>query len=179
MEDIILLRNEIIKLPDLNDSSITMYIYTFDKLIDIYDIELLNYVFYNEKKYIHNKTFETNYRKDYKFKKEVIERYKSCIVTGKSIKICEVAHIVPFNKCLNEISKYDPDNGLLLCNELHKLFDTETNDFKINPDTQCIEFIKDIMEDEGFQDYHQFNGKPLKIKLNENSIRYLKQKYNN
>jgi hypothetical protein len=179
MESIQYIRNEVKKLPDVNESTCSLYKYKYDELLQKYDREYLNYVFYNEKKYIYEETNDKETRKDAKFRKEVRKRYKSCIVTGKSVRICEVAHIVPFNKCLDEISKYDPDNGLLLCRELHNLFDTESNDFKIDPDTQCIEFAKEILQDDGFRDYHQYNGNPLKIKLDHNTVKYLKKKYNN
>ena len=143
-----------------------------------YGRPILDMIFYDKFGYIHEETEDRIKRRDDKFKKEVKTRYKSCIITGKSVRICEVAHIIPFSGS-NYHEKYNPDNGLLLCRELHQLFDTKSNDLKINPETMCIELTEDILKDEGFQDYHQYNKKQLKIKLDDNTIKYLKQKYNN
>ena len=141
-----------------------------------YERPLLNMMFYDKFGYVHEETEERTKRRDDKFKKEVKRRYKSCIITGKSVRICEVAHIVPFSGS-NYIEKYDPDNGILLCRELHNLFDTKSYDLKINPESQCIELSDEILQDDGFQDYHQYNGKQLKVRLDENTIKYLKKKY--
>ena len=176
MNSIIYIRDEIKKLPELNEGTRWLYNDKFNELLLEMDVEFLNYVFYNERKYIHEETEECVKRRDDKFRKEVKRRYKSCIITGKSVRICEVAHIVPFSES-TKFEKYDPDNGILLCRELHNLFDTKSYDLKINPDTQCIELSDEILLDEGFQDYHQYNGKQLKVRLDENTIKYLRQKY--
>jgi hypothetical protein len=105
------------------------------------------------------------------FRAELIKRYKNCIVTGKPVKLCEACHIVPHNETQN----YDVDNGLLLCRELHKLFDDTEQDFKINPNNQRIEFSDSFMNDEGYKDYHKYQG--TELKLNEKTIENLKKKY--
>lgn len=61
----------------------------------------------------------SNRKCDEYFKNQVKLRYGKCIVSGNSIVECDVAHIVPLNQNYN----FDPDNGLLLSTNLHRLFD--------------------------------------------------------
>jgi predicted restriction endonuclease len=68
------------------------------------------------------------------FRKNIIEKYGKCIITGITCTDeLAAAHIVPIS---NE-ENYDIDNGLLLTESIHKTFDK----FKwtINPDTMRIE----------------------------------------
>lgn len=108
-------------------------------------------------------------RKDDKFKEEVKKYYKNCIVTGTSHKICQVAHIKPFSESDPE-EKYDPNNGLLLRSDIHDLFDKKL--LTINPETFQLRLKDEVLSDEEFKDYLQYNGKILEIKLE--SKKYLK-----
>lgn len=56
-----------------------------------------------------------------KFRKEVSMRCKNtCVITGcKLLDICDAAHIVPYS----EWTGYDPNNGLLMRADMHRLFD--------------------------------------------------------
>ena len=175
MESISSLRNEIIKLPNLDNSSILLYMHTFNELINIYDIELLNYVFYNEKKYIHDEATNIYYRKDYKFKKDVKYRYnESCIITGNDMDSCDIAHIVPFCDS-TEFEKYDVDNGLILSKDLHALFDK--NLLKINPDTLIIEISPEKLQNKK-NTCNQYHGLKINVNLTKNTIQYLRRIYN-
>ena len=65
-------------------------------------------------------------RKDEKFKYQVKMRYPGCIICSPglcSILCTEVAHIWDFSKC-DATSKYNPDNGVVMCANAHKLFDS-------------------------------------------------------
>lgn len=71
-----------------------------------------------------------------KFKQNLCEKYKKCIVTGNDIDECDACHIVPL-----EIKySYNINNGLLLSSSLHKTFDKFY--WSINPNTSCIEVLK-------------------------------------
>jgi len=153
-----------------------------DKLNDLYEELLINhsnkeldYIFYSLKKFIYTniKTEEKKVRNDDTFKDTVINKYKRCIITNKPKYICEVAHIFPFAEC-SEIDKYDPDNGILLCRELHVLFDT--NLMKIDYRTLKITFDEKILNDTYLTDYHKYHNTIIKMDISKN---YLKKKYGN
>lgn len=64
-------------------------------------------------------------RNDANFKKIVRERFSRCIICEPSechIACCQVAHIWGFADC-DSIDRYNPDNGLLMCANIHLLFD--------------------------------------------------------
>ena len=121
------------------------------------------------------KTEEREKRSDTKFRKLVKERYNNCcMITQKIPEVCEVAHIYPHSES-NLNDKYDIDNGILLCKDLHTLFDHSQFHMKINPDTHSIELSEYIMNNFSMSEYHKYNNK--KINLTQNNIKYLKMKY--
>ena len=113
------------KLNNINHTETDKLNNLYEELLKNYSNKELDYVFYSLKnfKYTNIKTEEKKVRSDETFKDIVINKYKKCIITNKPKYICEVAHIYPFAEC-SDIEKYDPDNGILLCRELHILFDT-------------------------------------------------------
>lgn len=142
----------------------------------------LDYLFYALKKYIYNpeetlnETIEERLkRQDSNYRKEIIEKYNTCMITGKSLKYSQVAHIYPYSLS-DENEKYDLENGFLLSVEIHIGFDSKELDFKINPDTSTFEVSSHILNDRFMEYYHQFNNK--KLNLSEKNIYYLKKKYN-
>ena len=100
-------------------------------------------------------------RKDKEFRDKVKAFYKNCVISKRSSKVCEVAHIKPFSES-NPEEKYDPNNGILLSADLHKLFDLKL--LTINPDTSELRLTDSVLLDEEFKDYYQYNGKILEIK---------------
>lgn len=62
------------------------------------------------------------------FIKLVRERDKQCIVCGCHIDYCDVAHLYDYSYCKIDdiIGTTDPENGLLLCKNIHTLFDKKT-----------------------------------------------------
>ena len=70
--------------------------------------------------------------------------------------MCEIAHIHPFNECL-ETQKYDPNNVILLGAHLHKIFDKYL--WSINPETCKIELSEKCKNDTSYQ----INNKTLRV----------------
>jgi predicted restriction endonuclease len=170
--------NEILNYLEINKDESLTELYT--KLIKENDINLINFIFYDKYNYeykpiteqIPESTEEKVKRYDNKFKQGVKDYYKTCIITGRSQLVCEVAHIYPFsNSNLDE--KYDKYNGILLCRDLHKLFDDKL--IKINPENFVLSLCEQILQDETLRIYHQYNNKILNI--NSNSKIYLKKLY--
>ena len=167
---------------DLNSLYLnSLYLDIFDKynnkpLLDMAFYDLFEFEYTQNEFNEFNKTTEERIkRKDTQFRNQVIDKYKTCIVTDKPLKYCQVAHIYPY--CLSdETEKYDPDNALLLCSDIHIGFDHIEPDFKINPDLKCIELSDQILADQTMSDYHKYNNK--KIELSNKNIYYLKKKYN-
>ena len=107
--------NDIINYIDNNiDKKIDVL---YNELKNNIDITILNFIFYDRFNYEHininpNETYENKIkRKDNKFKESVTNYYKSCIITGRSLYVCEVAHIYPFADSELE-DKYNPVNGI-------------------------------------------------------------------
>jgi predicted restriction endonuclease len=88
---------------------------------------------------VDNKKFEDKEKRNdqVKFRKNLIDYYKKCIITGSIIEECEAAHIIP----VKDGGKYELTNGLLLSSNLHKTFDLYY--WSINPRTSCIEVLND------------------------------------
>lgn len=169
------------KLLDIEE--IIKYINNYDEIKDKYEElimknynkEDLDYIFYLYFKYDNNENEIDNIkiedkikRQDSEFKNKVINNYKTCIITGRSKSVCEVAHILPFSESNNE-QKYDEYNGILLCRDLHCLFDKKL----ISIDYKDFKLIlsKDILEDNTLEIYHEYNNKILNIK--EETRKYL------
>jgi len=161
--------------------------YNLRKLYDeikkeIENVEYLDYLFYSLKKYEYREIekieeiCETKEEKikrlDKIFRENVISRDIKCIITGKSRFVCEVAHIYPFSKCTME-EKYDENNGILICRDLHKLFDDKL--ITINPDNNKLKLSDEILNDETLEIYHKYNNKKLNIK--KESSKYLRKLY--
>lgn len=161
-----------------SDNKIELY-NLYNILIKDNDKLYLDYLFYSLKKYEHIEnnieTIEDKIkRKDNNFKNKVKEYYKTCIITGRSNIVCEVAHIFPFSDSdLND--KYNEFNGILLCRDLHCLFDKKL--ININPTNFELILNDEILEDKSLEVYHQYNKKILNIR--QESRYYLNKLYNN
>ena len=70
------------------------------------------------------------------YRKAIIQRFNKCIISDYDNEICEASHIIPFSESKN----FDINNGILLNNILHKLFDKHY--WSINPITLCFEIVK-------------------------------------
>lgn len=142
-------------------------------LIKKYPKETVNFIMYDIYKYIYNDTSNKKNRCQLTFRNKLKDRYKKCIITNTGDKCCDACHIIPFNESSPQ-EQYEVNNGLLLRTDLHKLFDA--GDIKINPETLCVELSENILSDNDYKKYHKYDNK--KLKINKNSIYYLKKIYN-
>jgi ParB/RepB/Spo0J family partition protein len=103
------------------------------------------------------------------YREGLINRYKTCIISGMHMEVCEASHIIPFSESKN----FDIDNGILLNLVLHKLFDKYY--WSINPSTLCVEISNKCDEFEFLQEY---NNKYINIlEQYDNTKYYLKNHY--
>ena len=125
-------------------------------------------------------------RNDEEFKKAVNDLYKTCIICDKDDchkSAYEVAHILDFSKCDTINEKYDVNNGILLCANMHKYFDSKNELLKFNIISNIIDDSNIVICKVVFCDslsasnyYKKYNGK--QIKFNKQNILYLNKKYN-
>jgi predicted restriction endonuclease len=159
------------------DKNEVMYI-----IKELFDIEFKYIDEDEDKENIQNKIC----RNDEEFKKAVKDRYKTCIICDNNSEcdesVYEVAHILDFSKCETELEKYDVNNGLLMCANMHKRFDKFLQKFVVDGvvdgiinDNYIIKIVFcDSMIDYGF--YKKYNGKTLQ--LNKENIKYIEKKNN-
>ena len=123
-------------------------------------------------------------RNDEEFKKSIHDLYKTCIIcdSGDCHKSAyEVAHIWDFAKCDSLESKYDVNNGILLCANMHKYFDSKCGLLKfkiisnINDNSNTVICKAAFCESISNSSYYKkYNGK--QIKFNKKNIMYLEKK---
>jgi hypothetical protein len=165
------------KIKKMNSKEITNYILTYHHVQDDNDtvnIETLLFIAYDIHKYvlpadIKNEIVNRKYQRT--FRNELIKKYESCIITKKPNIICEAVHIIPYSVNLDK--RYDIYNGLLLCSELHIMFDKYL--FSINSNNQII-FSNDILDDERFNIYCKYHKK--KLNLDKKVLINLQEHYN-
>jgi len=144
----------------------------YDRLIQLYPKSKVDFIMYDRFDYEHQSDNDRMNRTDDQFKKDVRKRYDDrCIVSGVRA-TTQVCHIKPFSMC-NEKEKYDPNNGILLRDDIHSLFDRMI--LTIDPMTMTVRISDDLMNSADDSCYHQFNGMPVDI--HENSKYYMISKY--
>lgn len=161
--------NDNSNLEDIFNSLLNKYYY--------FDIQLGYFSYLN---YLENNNLDTNdkklkfneIRKDYEFKKSVKKIYnEKCVITNVDIDECSICHIKPCSES-NDGEKYDYNNGLILSESLHRLYDKFL--FTIDPETFEI-VISDNIKNKKLS-INQYNGK--KLLLNLSSKKYLEYHYN-
>lgn len=144
----------------------------YEQLVNKYPENIVNFVMDDEFGYIHTKTEERKIRTDAQFKIDVKKRYNNrCVISGSSA-TTQVCHIKPFNKC-SEDEKYDVNNGILLRDDLHTLFDR--HDIIISPDSLTVKLSDNIMDNPYNNCYFCYNN--IALNINEYSKKYLYKKY--
>ena len=161
----------------INELQNKTYCEMYDILSIQYSINKVKFVMYDLYEYDYLTKEERQKRKDDKFRENVKIRYNNeCIISGTDMP-CQVCHIVPFNKC-SEKEKYDVNNGIILRDDIHTLFDS--NEIKIDPDSLTIKISDNIMNNNKRKEYHRFNDVQLDINnISKKTILYLKKRYNN
>jgi len=104
-----------------------------------------------------------------KFRNNIINRYKNCLITNDSPLLCQACHIIPYSISKN----FDTDNGILLNNCFHSLFDKYLISFNNN----MLVMSPKIINDSSFSNYHHFNNKFCNI--HPNSLPLLNIHFNN
>lgn len=144
---------------------------------DPFDIQMgyfsyLNYLQQNGIVYNHTQKF-IEIRKDYEFKQNVKRFYNErCVISDADIDECSICHIKPFCEC-DENEKYDYNNGIILSDSLHKLFDKYY--FTIHPENFNI-IVLDNVKNKKLCINEYVNKK---IYINNLSKNYLYYHYNN
>ena len=139
------------------------------------DIEVkINSSIHQEDNYKPYSVSINNARNDEEFKRAVRARFQSCIICGYEKSNCDVAHIYDFNKCRNNSDEcYDPENGLLLCPNHHRLFDKgylKFNEIE-NPDKNIeVKIHYKVISTEISYDNKR-------LKFTSKNIYYLRKKY--
>ena len=123
-----------VKVEDLVNLNTSKKLNKLEKLNNLENIDTKMTV-YNKTRKIRNPQLQGIFRK------QIIMRYYKCIISNMCKSVCEAAHIIPFSETLS----FDVDNGILLNNILHKLFDEYY--WSINPQTLCVELFIDETND--------------------------------
>jgi predicted restriction endonuclease len=144
----------------------------YNQLIKEYPKNIVNFVMEDEYGYVYITSNDRETRDDKQFKLDVKKRYNNrCILTGVSA-TTQVCHIKPLSEC-NGYEKYDVNNGILLRDDIHTLFDR--HDIIIEPDTLIVRVSDEIMNSPQDECYHCYDGVVLEI--NDMSKQFLRMKY--
>jgi predicted restriction endonuclease len=104
-----------------------------------------------------------------KFRKELLEIYPVCVVSGYDCDTeLDAAHIVPHSDGIN----YNTDNGLILNTNIHRTFDKYL--WSINPETLTVECKNNY----NVGSIKNYKNKKLNIKLNSKIKKNLEHHYN-
>lgn len=108
-------------------------------------------------------------REQKKFRKNLLELYPECIITGNDCETeLDAAHIIPHS----EGGGYNINNGLILNICIHRTFDKYL--WSINPDTLIIECKTNF----NIGSIGKYKNKKINIKLNEKIKKNLQYHYN-
>ena len=130
------------------------------------DLDLLLAVKYKD---IKSSDTKEERREQKKFRKDLLELYPECIITGNDCETeLDAAHIVPFS----EGGGYSIDNGLILNTNIHRTFDKYL--WSINPDTLCIECKENI----SVGTINKYKNTKININFNKKIKKNLEYHYN-
>jgi len=102
------------------------------------------------------------------FRKNCIEKYKKCVISGVFHEECDACHIIPYSVGTNDVN-----NSLLLTTSLHKLFDKVF--WTIDYETGKILISDDIINEN--TSVHQYKDINLSYILNNDLSKNLKWHY--
>ena len=99
-----------------------------------------------------------SFREQIKFRKNLINKYDTCIITGIDKELCDACHIKPYSIC-KQNEKFDINNGLLIKKDIHYLFD----DYDITIDCVNLEIIIPdiVLNDRKYRKIRKYNRKTI------------------
>ena len=110
-------------------------------------------------------------RRDYEFKENVRKiYYEKCIISGADMDECSICHIKPFCDS-DDNEKYDYNNGIILSDSFHKLYDKYY--FTIHPETFEIIILESVKYKNLCINKYENNV----ININYTSKKYLEHHY--
>ena len=121
-------------------------------------------------------------RDDAEYRELVKQRFGKCIICQNNechISCCQVAHIYDFSKCVrnnDEESKYNINNGIVMCANTHLMFDKHLLKLTIidsNNAMVSIEIDKTLKD----CNIYRYNGQI--ITLFKENMKYLEKRYSN
>jgi hypothetical protein len=167
---------EFIKSPILEESEL-------NELFDVYDADDILFLLVDKYGFrsldsnepsnnLPSNTKTSIIRKDSLYRNSVIKRDSNkCVITRSSYAI-QVAHILDFKDCINNMERYDPNNGILLSADLHILFDS--GKLFLNPinESEYLIQLHESLHNESRINY--LHGQ--KIKLHLGAYKYILRK---
>ena len=100
------------------------------------------------------------------YRKNLIDRFGVCPLTGVNYKLCEAAHILPYSECKNKKDKYSVNNGILLSATMHKAFDR--NYFTIDDKTCKVKLLLEKIKNDDI-------GNPKELDLEDKEGIYIQE----
>ena len=107
------------------------------------------------------------------FRQALLSKRPNCcaITRASELSVLEAAHIIPYAERFADRDK--PENGILLRNDIHKLFDAHL--ISVNPKTKEIEVSDRIKS----SDYLDLRGVPVSDELSPKSLDFHFQNFQN
>ena len=110
--------------------------------------------------------FRRNRQGQKTYRKNLIERFGICPLTGVNYKLCEAAHILPYSECIKKKDKFSLYNGILLSATMHKAFDR--NYFTIDEKTCKVKLLLNNMKNDDIKN-------PKEIDLDDKEGIYIQE----
>jgi hypothetical protein len=140
----------------------------YKNLTKTFEKEYVDMVMYEEICYVNNNVKDKRSEQT-KFRNDLVNKYKNCVITGNGELLCDACHIVPYYVS-NDNNIY---NGLLMDTSIHRLFDLYL--ISIDPNTMRVS-ISDKLDKSMYGNVWRYNN--AKINIDRRSTQYLKIHYN-
>jgi predicted restriction endonuclease len=170
-QNCILTRNIYSDYDKFNYESADLFKIDVNHILSAYDLQLTEITSERSKDHSSVRAENKNVRSEQdKFRHNIINRDKCCIISKTDYDDCEAAHIVPFA----ESNNYDIDNGLLLDKTLHSSFDKHY--WCIDPTTLRIVLNETKTQGKNLSCV-KYQDLLINIKPNEKMLKYLQERY--
>lgn len=137
---------------------------------NVSDENILNTQYFLKIEILNNNKISDVKKRKYQhiFRKLVMDRDIKCNVCSiETSSILEACHLKPYSMCKDEIEKYNPNNGIVLCKNHHKLFDCGLFSFDQNWN---VLISNELSDSEINLLFHKYNNKINNINLDLNNI---------